>query len=378
VRGALAALVVSAALLAAAAPAGAADGGPCFGDTTGTFPPPVPGAPRLTFGIYPGGRAGQVFGPPAATVPDRPRRTLAALDMLRGDRELAVHLYVEFTNRPDMRRRLAQVSRRIRRYGRRGYEIEYVLAYRPQGRRGEPDVRDFAAFARRFVRRFGDRRGLTGIQVTNEANNFLSPDASDGAYPGARDALVRGLLAADAALRRRGLRHLELGFNWFYRLDPSYEEEFWRELRAKGGRRFVRAVDWVGVDVYPGTYFPPTGVPRDGSVLNAISTLRECYLPLAGLAKRPIHVTENGWPTGPGRTPEEQAVALEEMVRAVNRYRGTYGVTDYRWFDLRDADSSSASFQQQYGLLRDDYTPKPAFDVYRRLIARLGGRVAAA
>ena len=270
-----------------------------------------------------------------------------------------------------MRKRLAQVSRRIRRYGRRGYEVEYVLAYRPQGRRGQADVRDFAAFARRFVRRFGHRRGLTGIQVTNEANNFLSPDASDGAYPGARDALVRGLIAADREVRRLGL-HLELGFNWFYRLDPSYEEEFWRELRAKGGRRFARAVDWVGVDVYPGTYFPPAGVPRGSSVLNAISSLRKCYLPLAGLAKRPIHVTENGWPTGPGRTPEEQAAALEEMVLAVHRYRGNYGVTDYRWFDLRDADSSSPSFQQQYGLLRSDYAPKPAFGVYRRLIARLG------
>ena len=98
-----------------------------------------------------------------------------------------------------MKRRLAQVSRRIRRYGRRGYEIEYVLAYRPQGRRGQPDVRDFAAFARRFVRRFGHRRGLSAIQVTNEVNNFLSPDASDGAYPGARDALVRGLIAASCA-----------------------------------------------------------------------------------------------------------------------------------------------------------------------------------
>jgi hypothetical protein len=27
----------------------------------------------------------------------------------------------------------------------------------------------------------------------------------------------------------------------------------------------------------------------------------------------------------------------------------------------------------QFGLMRDDYTPKPAFAVYRRLIAELGG-----
>jgi hypothetical protein len=49
-------------------------------------------------------------------------------------------------------------------------------------------------------------------------------------------------------------------------------------------------------------------------------------------------------------------------------------VTSYCWFDLRDSDSSSSSFQSQYGLLRDDYSPKPAFAVYRRLVAKLTRR----
>jgi hypothetical protein len=30
------------------------------------------------------------------------------------------------------------------------------------------------------------------------------------------------------------------------------------------------------------------------------------------------------------------------------------------------------SFESQYGLMRDDYTPKPAFATYRSLISRLG------
>jgi hypothetical protein len=61
------------------------------------------------------------------------------------------------------------------------------------------------------------------------------------------------------------------------------------------------------------------------------------------------------------------------MVRAVHRFRGTYGVTDYRWFDLRDHRTSSQNFQQHYGLLRDDYTRKPAFAAYRRLVRELAG-----
>lgn len=39
---------------------------------------------------------------------------------------------------------------------------------------------------------------------------------------------------------------------------------------------------------------------------------------------------------------------------------------------LRDADSSNLNIFYHFGLLRDDYTPKPAFEVYCRLIAELG------
>jgi hypothetical protein len=98
-------------------------------------------------------------------------------------------------------------------------------------------------------------------------------------------------------------------------------------------------------------------------------------MPLAGLGPRvPIHVSENGYPTGPGRSYEEQVRAMNAMVRTVHDFRANYGVTDYRWFDLRDGDTASPSFQQQYGIMRDDYTPKPAFATYRNLIAELGAR----
>jgi len=95
----------------------------------------------------------------------------------------------------------------------------------------------------------------------------------------------------------------------------------------------------------------------------------------AGLGSRvPIYVEENGYPTGPGRTESMQRSVLETMVSAFDDFRGTYNVSDYRWFDLRDADSSSPNFQQQFGLLHDDYSPKPAFAAYRALVAKLSIR----
>jgi hypothetical protein len=67
-----------------------------------------------------------------------------------------------------------------------------------------------------------------------------------------------------------------------------------------------------------------------------------------------------------------QQTVLRSAVRAVAEARVAYGVTDYRWFDLRDADTADASLESHYGLTRDDYSPKPAFFTYRDLIARLG------
>jgi hypothetical protein len=216
------------------------------------------------------------------------------------------------------------------------------------------------------------------VQVTNEVNFYpVAPDASDSSYDRARAALVRGVERAHRVAEAHGYDQLAVGFNWAYRTDPDNEQSFWSYLQEHGGPKFVRSVDWVGLDAYPGTVFPPAeplpGDYRDGMV-NAMSVLRDCYLPVAEIpASVPIRVEENGYPTQDVTRPfTEQVRALREMVHAVDDFRGTYNVTDYRWFDLRDHRTSSPNFQHHYGLLQDDYTPKPAFGVYRRLVARLG------
>jgi len=110
-------------------------------------------------------------------------------------------------------------------------------------------------------------------------------------------------------------------------------------------------------------------------MVNALSTLR-CFMATAGIGgATPIHVEENGWPTQPPVRPyDQQAQVLDTMVRAINAFRGTFNVTDYRWFDLRDHSTASTNFQHHYGLLEDDYTPKPAFAAYGRLVTALARR----
>jgi hypothetical protein len=378
--GVLALVVAAVAASAVFAPAGAAaqDLG-CQGVLPGQAPDPEPGGAPLVFGVYPLGVAGQV-GPPAAAVPEDPARRRARLNELSGpSRPFVLHFYASFQNRPQHED--ASQLDALNQLTAAGFQAEIVLRYRPDGGGSEGDVPAFVRFVRDMVGHLSVNRNLVGIQVTNEANNPTAPDASDGSFAGVRDALIEGVVAAKDEALQRGRSDLEVGFNWFYRMDPATEESFWSYLGQHGGRRFVDAVDWVGLDAYPGTFFPPAlppeGTPGDArdAMVNAMSALRDCFMPEAGIPKSvPIHVTENGFPTGPGRTEEQQAEILRAMIGAVADYRRNYGVSDYRWFSLRDADSSSPNFQQQFGLLRDDYSPKPAFKAYRELIARLGAR----
>jgi hypothetical protein len=139
----------------------------------------------------------------------------------------------------------------------------------------------------------------------------------------------------------------------------------------------VDDLDWVGLDAYPGTWGPGLGgrglaAETASFVDGALRAVRVRYLPLAGVPDRvPLRVSETGYPTGPGRTEAMQVAVMKAEVEAVYRARGAYNVTGFRWFDLRDADSSSSSFESQYGLMRDDYSPKPAFGAYRALVASL-------
>ena len=328
-------------------------------------------------GITPAGRAGAI-GPPVPLTPIDRAKTLAALGRLRPPNgPFVLRLNRLFWS--DGRRGIRHFARLTRLYTRRGYDVELQLRYHPRPKQ-EGDIDAWVGFVRRVVRRFGPNPRVTGLQVTNEVNFYrVAPDASDSAYDRARRALVRGVEAAHRLTHRLGFEHLKIGFNWAYRTDPNREAHFWGFLREHGGKRFARSVDWVGLDAYPGTVFPPTEPPlgtgfRDGMV-NAMSQLRECFMPIARLGRKvPIHVEENGWPTGPGRPESEQVRALRQMVGAVDDFRGTYNVTDYRWFDLRDHNSSGPNFQQHYGLLRDDYSPKPAFGAYRDLVRKLAAR----
>ena len=257
-----------------------------------------------------------------------------------------------------------------------GLQVELVVRYKPAAP-GAGSPAAFADYVRGLVRRYGPDSRFVSLQVTNEANIPGAPDAADGAFAGAAQAVVKGVVAAKDQARRGGFGQLGIGFSWAYDERPVASSEFWSALGRLGGREFADAVDWVGLDTYPGTWgaqIPLSNLlpgQAAAAVKESVRSLRDCFMPLAGLGRSTrLHIAENGFPTGPARSEQLQAQVLDAMVRSVDAIRSTYGVSDYRWFDLRDSSSADPSLESQYGITRDDYSPKPAFATYRDLITR--------
>jgi hypothetical protein len=334
--------------------------------------PPAPAAPPqpVRMGIFPlaAGSAGAAQGEPA---PEDPARALAALHALRPPgKELVVRLNRMFWADGDAG--LARFATLVDEYAREGFRSELQVRYHPpEGHAG--DIAGWLEYVRAAVRRFAPRRSVVALSITNEANLPGSPNTSDGFYPGVRDALVQGVIAARAEADRLGRPDLSIGFSYAFRGAPQSDDAFWEELGAKGGAAFAAAVGHVGLQVYPGLFWPPVTTDPAGDVLEALTLLRSCWMPKAGLgAGVPLWVTENGYATRGGAGLDEQARRVTATIDALAGWSGTLGISDYRYFNLRDNRSQGADLFDAVGLLFDDYREKPAFAALRNAVAAHG------
>src|SRR3954466_15492455 len=114
------------ALVALALPATAGAANCPTGALPRTQPDPRASGRPITFGIFPGAQAGAVAGPQQQAKPEDAGKTRAALAELRGGRRFAVHLYLSFTNGPDMSARIQEASDLTDRYRAQGLDVEYV------------------------------------------------------------------------------------------------------------------------------------------------------------------------------------------------------------------------------------------------------------
>lgn len=334
----------------------------------------------FTFGIYPGGPLGwngDLFpdggnggkdgnsenggngGILEPGRPDDPALITQALDDLHGDTPgFLVRAYLPY--RPPAgtgERPTPEEPERLLDHGRK---LDLVLGYRdPDG-----DVDGYLAFVRDAVSTYGDRIAL--LQICEEPNAHLP--YLDGCTPGVRRALVHGVVTAAEHAAALGL-DLAVGFNAVPAFGPDLS--FWEDLAAIAAAEapgFHQALGYVGLDFFPDVFRPIPSDDLAARVRALLTDFRERVLPAAGIgADLPFRIAENGWPTGPGpdRSEERQAEVLRAILDTVTSLRAQLNISGYSHFGLRDADTAGSTLFHHFGLLRDDYTPKPAFAVYR-------------
>ena len=327
--------------------------------------PDLAEGPRLTFGIYPGmtGLELPQENVHRGAVPDDPERTEQALALLQpAGRPFLVRSYVVYTGRG---RATNLTPAELIRYARDGRRLDFVACYRSE----DGDLADWVRFVRDAVRRYGPH--LDAFQVTEEPNNPHADAGGDGSSPNVRQALVEGVVAAKDEARRNGFE-FKVGFAATPSFNPA--DDFWADLASRSTPAFSESLDYVGLDFYPDVFRPVPEGQLPAAVEGVLTHFRQVNLVAARIPSAvPVRITENGWPTGPDRSADRQAEVLEAVVRLVHRLRTGLNITHYEFFLLRDGDSGRPDMGAQFGLLRDDYAVKPAFEVYRRLIAELGG-----
>jgi len=317
----------------------------------------------MIFGIYPGGVAGAENGL-ATGAPERPEQVLAALDELQGNQNVfAIRAYLAFTgDSGGVETGGTSAPEVLERYAAKGRKLDLVLCCWDE--RG--DRESWLGFVRNSVRRFGPWLG--SLQIGEEPNLYHYP--GDGRFfPQIVTNVIEGVRAAKEESGRLG-REIQVGFNAVPCLDPN--DKFWTAFGAAIGPQFLEALDYVAFDFFPDVFRPIPLEELDAAVTHVLGSFRTQTLARAGIPRSvPLHIGEHGWPTGPDRSYDRQSEVIERVIRAIHRAAGELNIHQYEHFALRDADSSNPDLFHQFGLLRDDYSPKPAFETYRRLIEEL-------
>jgi hypothetical protein len=318
----------------------------------------------LFFGIYPFSVAGTPTGV-AVGPPDNLEKIQLALAALRGAaKPLLSRTYLIYTGPQAAGRLFARVEENAR----AGLLGDLTIGTL------DPDLElaDWLGFVRHIVRNFGST--ITALQITNEPNLAFM----DGANPHVQQVLVQGVIAAKGEARAANLP-VQIGFGSVPDAGPVVPH-FWENLAATGGEDFVAALDYVAHNFYVDVFEAPLALPDiPATVERLLRRFRGENLTTGGIpAAVPIRITENGWPTGKNpfitgeRSYGRQATVLESVIRTVYALREELNITHYELFGLRDAASAQDDLFHQFGIMRDDYMPKPAFSTYQRLIQELG------
>jgi len=317
----------------------------------------------MTFGIYPGSVSGTDTGI-ASGKPDNPASIHYSLEELeKGAGTIIIRGYIQYLGEGKLS---AEAPENIFQYATKKRKIDLVLCYRSE----KYNQHDWTTTIRQLIQRSGGK--LDSIQVTEEPN-LKGVFAGDGRFEDIEKALHDGVVTAKNEITKLNYK-IKVGFNAVPSFNPT--DKFWGIIGSEGYHSFREALDYIGLDFFPDVFrrVAEDGQPNDleESVRNVLGYFRNVNLQAGKIPLTiPIHITENGWSTGEGKSYERQAFVIEKVIRTIQQSKTKLNIARYELFGLRDVDTSNADKFYQFGLLKDDYSAKPAFYIFCKLINEL-------
>jgi len=317
----------------------------------------------MTFGIYAGSVAGTETDL-AIGKEDNPQLILQALTQLSSPGKIfLVRGYIHYLGES---RFGYEAPGNIERYSNENRRLDIVICYRAS----KYDEGDWKSSIIKIINRYKDK--LSTIQITEEPN-LKTAFAGDGSFENIEKALLTGVVTAKQEIEKQQLK-IKVGFNAVPSFNPA--DNFWSTIGNDEFKKLREVIDYIGLDFYPDVFRPVAldGQPNDleQSVINVLRHFRNVNLKTGNIPLSvPIHITENGWATGENRTYERQAQVIEKVIRTILLIKDELNIDTYELFALRDTNTSNQNIFYQFGLLDDNYFPKPAFEVYRQLIKEI-------
>jgi hypothetical protein len=318
----------------------------------------------MRFGIYPGSVAGTDTDLTTGK-PDNPALINNALSEIeKQGGSIIIRGYIHYSGYGKLDN---EAPENIVQYATDERKIDLVLCYRAE----KYDKTDWTNTVKKVIQKYGEK--LHSIQIAEEPNLKIA-FAGDGGFENVEKALLDGaLIAKDEILKLK--YQIKIGFNAVPSFNPA--DNFWNIIGGDNYILFRQAVDYVGLDFFPDVFRPVAedGQPNDleESVKNVLHYFRDINLQTGKIPLSiPVHITENGWSTGNGKTYERQAIVLEKVIRTINKLKTQLNITQYELFSLRDTNTGNDNLFYQFGILRDDYSLKPSFNTFCRLIKELG------
>jgi polysaccharide biosynthesis protein PslG len=255
----------------------------------------------------------------------------------------------------------------------RGAKVLALIEYTPRWARpaGSPAetpptrVEDYAAFAGKVAERYAPR-GVHAFEVWNEPNvaAFWRPKPDVAAY-------TRLLRAASTSIRAADPQALVLTGGTSPATDDGTDVApvtFLRGVYANGGKDAFDAVAH-----HPYCWPVDPGDPQSWSAWHQMygtSPSLRSVMTANGDGDKKIWATEFGAPTnGPSGSSVSEADQSRMLAKGYALF-GTYAwAGPLFWYSHRDLGTSASTRENFFGLLRNDFSPKPSYSAYRTAAA---------